>query len=314
VIAVVLLLGYAAVLCAVGMWWLPRASWPMYMPRLGIAVWQALTVTVIASGVLAGLALAVPALPASVLPAGLLRTCLPTMPGGYIAYGGAVAYAAGAVLTLAMPGRLVWSTMMALASAWRRRSSHDDALSLVARRGPAPGVLLLEDDTPMAYCVPGRRRIVVTTGAVRCLDGPQLEAVLAHERAHLSGRHHLVLALATAMQRSFPRIRLFSEAATQIACLVEMAADDAATRRSHRLTLASALLALAAARTPAGTLSAASTAAARRVRRLIEQLPPPRTKLAAISAVVAVALPILLFSAPAIALAVMAHCLAHLPA
>ena len=77
---------------------------------------------------------------------------------------------------------------------------------MVGRRGPVPGMVLLEDDRPVVYCVPVRRRVVFTTGALRRLDRPELDAVLAHERAHLAGRHHLVIIFATAMRGAFPGI------------------------------------------------------------------------------------------------------------
>ena len=49
--------------------------------------------------------------------------------------------------------------------------------------------VVLDDPRPAAYCVAGRpAAIVVTSGALAVLDQPQLEAVLAHERAHLAQR------------------------------------------------------------------------------------------------------------------------------
>ena len=43
---------------------------------------------------------------------------------------------------------------------------------------------------PAAYCVSGRPpAIVVTTAALGALDDRQLDAVVAHERAHLAGHH-----------------------------------------------------------------------------------------------------------------------------
>lgn len=95
-------------------------------------------------------------------------------------------------------------------------------------------------------CLPGRRRIALTTGALACLDNGQVDAVLAHERAHLSELHHLILALAVALEHAFPAIRFFAVAARQITYLTEVAADDAAARRALRLTLAAALLAAVA--------------------------------------------------------------------
>jgi hypothetical protein len=57
----VLLAAYAAVVATAGTCWLPRASWPRRLPRLGIAAWQVLTVTFVASALLAGLLIAIPA-------------------------------------------------------------------------------------------------------------------------------------------------------------------------------------------------------------------------------------------------------------
>ena len=127
------------------------------------------------------------------------------------------------------------------------------------------------------YCLPGRRRIVLTTGALSRLDDGELDAVLAHERAHLSGRHHLVLALAAALPRAFPAVGLFAVAARQVAYLVEIAADDAAARRAPRLAVASALLAVAGAGLPAGALGAGGSAASQRIQRLIN--PPQHSRI-----------------------------------
>jgi Zn-dependent protease with chaperone function len=303
-----LLVTYAVAVAAAGTWWLPRASWPQRAPRLGIAVWQALNVTVVASALLAGLLLVVPCLRvwgdwSS------LRDCLLSVRAQYTSPGGALASTAGAVFILAAAGRLAWFTGTAVASSRRRRARHDEVLALVGRRGPVPGMVVLEDDRPAVYGVPGRRRIVFTTGALRRLDSHQLDAVLAHERAHLTGRHHLVIILATALHRAFPHVAFFAVAASQIGCLVEMAADDSAARRAHRLTLADALLTLAAARVPAGALGAGGTAGAQRIQRLIDSPPPSgRSRRMATSALALIAAPAVAFSAPALALVAISGC------
>jgi beta-lactamase regulating signal transducer with metallopeptidase domain len=170
-------------------------------------------------------------------------------------------------------------------------------------------MVLLQDDRPAVYCLPGRRRIVFTTGALRRLDSRQLDAVLAHERAHLAGRHHLVIILAAALRDAFPHVRVFAVAATQFSSLVEMAADDAAGRRAHRLTLADALLTLAAARVPAGALGAGGTAGAQRIQRLIDSPEPAgRGRRMATSALALIAAPAVAFSAPVLALVAISHC------
>ena len=226
------------------------------------------------SSALAGLVLAVPCAQLSTDPA-LLRTCLSLLRAQYASAGGVVAGTAGALLTAVVVGRVAWYCGSAAAAARRRRASHDDVLAVIARPGPSADVHVIDGDRPAVYCLPGRRRIVLTAGALTCLDDSQLDAVLAHERAHLLlGRHHLVLALAVALQRAFPGVAFFAVAARQVAFLVEVAADDAAARRAPRLTVASALLAVAAAGVPAGALGAGGSAAARRIQRLID--PPPR--------------------------------------
>lgn len=56
---------------------------------------------------------------------------------------------------------------------------------------------MVASDEWFAYSLPGPgRRVAVSTGLVRALDGDQLEVVLAHERGHAIHRHdrHLLAA------------------------------------------------------------------------------------------------------------------------
>jgi Zn-dependent protease with chaperone function len=204
----------------------------------------------------------------------MLRACLALLRAQYASPAGAAAGIAGGLLAVAVLGRVTWVYGSAATAARRCRAAHGDVLSVIARPGPAADVRIIDNDNPAVYCLPGHRRIVVTTGALTRLDSGQLDAVLAHERAHLSERHHLLLALATALARAFPAVRFFAVAAQQITYLVEVAADDAAVRRAPRLTVAAALLAVATAGVPAGSLGAGGSAAAQRISRLID--PPLR--------------------------------------
>jgi len=86
---------------------------------------------------------------------------------------------------------------------------------------------------------------VISSAALEALTPDQLAAVMAHERAHLRGHHHLVLAGARSLQRAFPRVPLFAAAPTELAALVEMVADDRAGRGGLGTDVATALLALA---------------------------------------------------------------------
>jgi Zn-dependent protease with chaperone function len=304
---VLLLAAYVAAVSAAGTCWLPRASWPLRAPRAGIAVWQASMLSVLASAVAAGVILAVPCIQVITDPA-MLRGCAMLLRAQYASAGGAAAGVAGGGLALVVLSRLGWVAGSAMAAARSRRARHADALVVVARPGPAPGVRILDDDHPAAYCLPGRRRIVLTTGALRRLDSRQLDAVLAHERAHLSQRHHLMLTFASALTCAFPGIRLFAAGAAQIGYLVEVAADDAAVRRTHRLTLAGALLALAGGRVPAEALGAGGTATAQRIRRLIEPPRPASAARRAATPAVMAAASVLAFAVPAIALIAISRC------
>ena len=111
--------------------------------------------------------------------------------------------------------------------------------------------------------------MVLTTGAVQALDPGQLEAVLAHERAHLAGRHHRLVALARIGREVLPFLPLMRDAEDQVARLVELHADDAATRARDPRLLATALVVLATPASPAPALAAGATESILRIRRLL---------------------------------------------
>ncbi|WP_261557226.1 M56 family metallopeptidase [Frankia tisae] len=123
------------------------------------------------------------------------------------------------------------------------------------------GILLRILDHPIAvaYCVPGVRhaRVVVSRGLLNTLDAAELDAVLAHEAAHIAGRHDLVIQPFVAWERTFPFLRPAREATAAVSLLVEMLADDAAARETSHRSLARALARLGVARAPvpAGALS-----------------------------------------------------------
>lgn len=140
---------------------------------------------------------------------------------------------------------------------------------------PGPGAAVVLDAAPrLAYCLPGLATIVLSSGALAVLDPAQLTAVLAHEQAHLAGRHHLLLSLTRGLGASFPAVPLFTQGPGEVARLAEMCADDAAARRAGRRTLVAALLAMGTgAAVPAAALAATGYATAARMQRLLE---PPR--------------------------------------
>ena len=121
---------------------------------------------------------------------------------------------------------------------------------------------------------------MVTSGALAVLDSGQLAAVLRHERAHLAGRHHLLLAITRSLAAIVPGVPLFERAGTEVTRLAEMRADDVAARHGERRTLLSALLTMGAGPTagsaPAAWLAATGGVIAARMHRLAN--PPARAR------------------------------------
>ncbi|GAA1382340.1 M56 family metallopeptidase [Catellatospora chokoriensis] len=165
--------------------------------------------------------------------------------------------------------RLLWAVC---ATAWRaaaRRARHRDGLVLLGRADARLGAVVVESGEAMVYCLPGRRSmIVVTSAAQQTLSGEQLRAALAHERAHVAGRHHLAMALAFGLSRAVPWLPLFALAGRHVGLLLEMSADDDAARRHGRGAVAGALAALSLSPAPASALSAAGGPVQLRASRL----------------------------------------------
>ncbi|NUP46398.1 MAG: M48 family metalloprotease [Catenulispora sp.] len=306
-----ILAGYGLVLAVAGPRLLACASWTARAPRLAIACWQALCLAVVASAMLAGLALAVPTMRISGDLAMLLRACVMALRAQYATPGGAAVSIAGAVLALAVFARVTWCLGSHLTSARRERTRHRRAVALVGALDRETGVSVVPDDRPAAYCLPGRgHRIVLTSAALAALGPAELAAVIAHERAHVRGRHHLALAFTAALAAAFPRIGLFSMAASQTARLVELAADDAACATSDELTLAEALLSMAGPGAPAMALAAGGDVADR-IRRLIAgRRPLPRwaARLGLAAAVALLMVPFVIAAEPAVAATGMDYC------
>jgi len=145
--------------------------------------------------------------------------------------------------------------------------------------------------------------VIVTTGALRALDPHQVEAVLAHERAHLARRHHRFLAVARIGRQMFPFIPLMRDTAAQMARLVEMDADDVAASGRDTRTLAVALVVLATPASPVPALAASATDTVQRIQRLLgpaEPLSRVRMHLLRAGAAVLAVTPVLLALTPAV--------------
>jgi Zn-dependent protease with chaperone function len=149
-------------------------------------------------------------------------------------------------------GILLGAALLAAASfAVRRGRALADA-SRHARDLPGRGELVVTGDAAAdAYAVPGRPgRIVVSTGMLGVLDEVGRAALLAHERAHLSGRHHWFTGVARLAAAANPLVRPLANA---VEYTVERWADETAAaavgdRRLVARAIASAALASKATR------------------------------------------------------------------
>jgi hypothetical protein len=316
-IAALALLGYAALLLTAGAAALARARWADRAPRLAVAAWLALAGSAVVSVILGGVALMVPTVRMTADLAALLAACVMALRASYAHPGGAAMAGAGAVLGLAVTARVAWCTAGTLARAGLARRRHRRVLALAGRHDGRLGAVLLEHDDAAAWCLPGAGRpVVFTTAALAVLDEAQLAAVLAHERAHQRGRHHLLVALAGSLAEAFPRVRAFRQGHEQVARLVELVADDAAAAASPRLKVAEALLALAAPAPVAASLGAGGSATAARVRRLIAAPAPIgriRTMAGALTIAALAMFPLVLLGGPAAAASGM-NCCPHIVA
>jgi Zn-dependent protease with chaperone function len=178
---------------------------------------------------------------------------------------------AGAALGLALLGRLGWVVGRSLRRTRRQQRNHLAAAYIVGHRDLRPGVLVLDSDEPAVYCVPsGKGTVVMSRGAHDLLSEDEAQAVLVHERTHLSEHHHLFVTVATALHAAFGRLKLFGQMGSHVALLLEMRADDAAVRAYDRDTVIDALAALCLRGPPAGALAANGPSLVHRVHRLTE--------------------------------------------
>jgi len=298
------LVAYAAVVGTLGSRMLGRARWTARAPLLGIVTCLTAGWSVVAALGLAGLTLAVHATALGGGLSHLIGACVLRLRATYATPGGATVAGLGLTLAGAMAARTAVTAITHLRAVGRQASRHAQTARLVGHREPALGAVLVEHQEPVAYCVAGRYpTVILTTGALQALDPDQLDAVLAHERAHLAGHHHRLLAMARIGRHVLPFMPLMQEADAQVARLVELHADDAATRGRDPGPLATALVVLATAASPSPTLAAAATDTVQRIHRLLGPAEPlgraRRQLLRATAAAIALA-PALLALAPAV--------------
>ncbi|OIK05436.1 M48 family metalloprotease [Streptomyces monashensis] len=144
------------------------------------------------------------------------------------------------------------AVLMAVRMLWRRTRSLASAAWDAACMPARDGLVVLPDDAPDAFALPGLPgRVVVSTGMLHALDETEHDILLAHERAHLAAHHYAFVTLAQFGAAANPLLRPL---ATAVTYTIERWADESAAARAgdrRRVARTVGKAALAARRTPA---------------------------------------------------------------
>lgn len=249
-------------------------KWQLRAPRAAIVLWQATGLAGALALMGAGLAVTTASYHLSlaqalVRMAGDARQGRPlTGLGVYGALGLELATDIGIVLAV---GLVLTSKRLLVA-----RSRHRRLLDLVSTSTDrAPDALVLDDPRSTAYCVPGfRPRLVVSAGAVEALSDDELSAVMNHEHAHANGHHDIALFPFLSLACLLEWVPYVRRSRHSVAMLLEMAADDFASRRCGRQVLASALVTMSGSGgVPFGMFAVSTTGVSIRLHRLVGNRP-----------------------------------------
>ncbi|MET3811130.1 M56 family metallopeptidase [Arthrobacter sp. UYEF3] len=292
---------FLAVLAIVLAWPVPillsRAQWPARSPSTAMLLWQAIALagglSMIGAMLVYGLEPAGHTLLAGLRSlAGMVFNNEPTTVLGFWHI---FALSAAALLS----AHLVFTLLLTYYKIQRQRRRHRELLALLASpSADRPRTMVISHDSPVAYCLPGGARsvTVLSDGLMAALEPDELRAVIIHENAHLSQRHHLLLWAFAAWRQALPWLPTTRLAQEAVSSLIEMLADDVALRTESKASLIKAIAIVASgaastsgaseARMAFGDASAASDAyqpgatggsaviTASRVSRLLTPLPP----------------------------------------
>ncbi|WP_019855542.1 M56 family metallopeptidase [Actinopolyspora mortivallis] len=266
------LLAAALLVAVTGPHYLDKTLSPRIPPGLALTAWTVSTLFVVAAACGGAVLLGIPHNESVDGLVGMANTCINT--GRYLEQ---------TIVRVTGIGVVACAGLRVLVVAVRRSRQHtarrDEHLSLLRflgiREATDPRVFWLPENTPVAYSMGGRRGTVVATTGVTGLDPPAREAILAHERAHLRGRHHELVALAEVLAWALPFVPLFRAAPTAVRVSVELAADTAAVRVCGKEGLRRALCAVESHTTPRESLAMSREAVELRLRWLDPARQPP---------------------------------------
>ncbi|MFD3442388.1 M56 family metallopeptidase [Streptomyces sp. NPDC058685] len=302
---VLLMLGALAAVAAPQL--LSRADWPEREPVVALWVWQCVVAAVLLSF---ALSMTFSAAAAWQLVRGHVFAPAPHGVVEAYALGANGPWSATLAVLLACGG--LWTAAMLTREIRRARLRRKQRRTELLVRSPLmpgeqPGsepLVVLEGARPDAWWLPGTApQLVITTAALRRLKGRQLDAVLAHEQGHAQARHDWLLHCSSALANGFPQIPVFAAFRDEMHRLVELAADDVASRRFGRLTIALALVELNEDRGVFGPCPTPDAQLPQRVNRLLAPVPRltagRRLRLTAAAALVPV-VPLLVAFVPAL--------------
>ncbi|MFD1214601.1 M56 family metallopeptidase, partial [Arthrobacter sp. GCM10027362] len=151
-------------------------------------------------------------------------------------------FALSAALLLTV--HLVFTLLLTYLRIRKQRNRHRDLLKLLSSPSAhSPATLVISHPAPVAYCLPGGEGsvTVLSEGLLELLSPEELDAVIAHERAHLAQRHDLLLLAFAAWRTALPWLPTSQLAQRAVNELTEMLADDAALDSARRETLIRAI-------------------------------------------------------------------------
>ncbi|WP_200262332.1 M56 family metallopeptidase [Streptomyces sp. HSG2] len=269
--AALLLLGAVVAIAAPRL--LARVDWTDREPVIALWAWQCVVAAVL---LCCALSMTLSAAAAwhevggpvfATAPRAVVEAYAPGSAGGAAA-ATATALACGGLWTAA-----TWAREVLGARARRRlrRAELRDLAPLLPGEVPGPErLVVVESERADVSWLPGAPpQLVVTTAALRRLEGPRLDAVLAHEHGHARARHDWLLHCSAALAEGFPQVPVFAAFRDEMHRLVELAADDVASRRFGRLTTARALVELNRDRGVFGPCPSTGAQVPQRVRRLL---------------------------------------------
>ena len=256
---------FLAVLAIVLAWPVPillsRAQWPARSPFTAMLLWQAIALA-------GGLSMIGAMLVYGLEPVGdnllaglraLAGMVLRNEPTTALGFWHIFALSAAALLS----AHLVFTLLLTYYKIQRQRRRHRELLALLASpSADAARTMVISHDSPVAYCLPGGARsvTVLSDGLMAALEPDELRAVLSHENAHLSQRHHLLLWAFAAWRQALPWLPTTRLAQEAVNSLIEMLADDVALKTESKATLIKAIAIVANGSAAAPGASAARMA------------------------------------------------------